>query len=123
MNSSDLHNPLESHVPLLTNAPFFIIIINFLTLSLPFPGIFFSILTLPFVNFFNLNIGYWFSMSYGGDWSWALCLLVLCGIWVFFFYRKKRCGFFSFWSNEYVLNCNVDVLCLVGEKMREKKIF
>ena len=94
MNSFDLHNPLESHVPLLTNAPFFIIIIHFLTLSLPFPGIFFSILTLPFVNFFNLNIGYWFSMSYGGDWSWALCLHMLYEIWVFSFREKKMWVFF-----------------------------
>ena len=96
VNSYDLHNPLESHVPLLTNAPFFIIIIHFLTLSLPFSGIFFSILTLPFVIFFNLNIGYWFFMTYGGDWSWALYLLVLCGIWVFSFPGKKDVGFFLF---------------------------
>ena len=96
MNSSGPYNPLESHVPLLTNAHFFIIIIHFPTLSLHFPSIFFSIFTLPFVNFFNLNIGYWFSMSYGGDWSWVLCPLVLYGIWVFSFPGKKDVGFFLF---------------------------
>ena len=96
MNSSDLHNPLESHVPLLTNTLFFIIIIHFLTISLPFPGIFFSILTLPSVNFFNLNNGNWVSMSYGGDWSWALSVHVLCGILVFSFSGKKDVGFFLF---------------------------
>ena len=30
-------------------------------------------------------------------------------------------GFFLFWLNECVLNCVLDVLCLVGEKMWEMK--
>ena len=102
---------------------FSIIIIHFLTLSLPFSRIFFSILTLPFVNFFNLNIGYWFSMSYGGDWSWALCLLMLCGIWVFSFSRKKDVGFFPFWANECVLNCNLDVYAWLVRKCRKIRDF
>ena len=62
-------------------------------------------------------------MSYGGDWSWVLSMLVLCGILVFYFLGKK-CGFFPFWSNKCVLNCNLDIcLCLVGEKMRENNRF
>ena len=37
---------------------------------------------------------------------------------------EKKCGFFHFWSNECVLNCNLDIcLCLVGEKMRENNKF
>ena len=42
----------------------------------------------------------------------------------YFLYWEKKCGFFHFWSNECVLNCNLDIcLCLVGEKMRENKRF
>ena len=51
--------------------------------------------------------------------------------WVFFylekkdlgllFPREKKCGFFPFWLNECVLNYDLDVLCLVGEKMWERK--
>ena len=34
---------------------------------------------------------------------------------------KKDVGLFLFWLNECVLNCDLDVLCLVGEKMWEMK--
>ena len=53
----------------------------------------------------------------------GLCVC-LCSVgFGYFSFPEKKCGFFPFWSNECVLNCNVDVLCLIGEKMREKKIF
>ena len=39
----------------------------------------------------------------------------------YFLSREKRCGFFTFWWKECVLNCDLDVLCLVGEKMLERK--
>ena len=34
-----------------------------------------------------------------------------CALWDLgiFFPEKKRCGFFPFWLNECVLNCNLDV--------------
>ena len=53
----------------------------------------------------------------------GLCVCLCSMGFRYFLPGKKRCGFFLFWSNECVLNCNVDVLCLVGEKMRENKIF
>ena len=39
----------------------------------------------------------------------------------FLSWAKKDVGFFPFWLNECVLNCDLDVLCLVGEKMQEGK--
>ena len=43
------------------------------------------------------------------------------GFWSSLSRGKKDVGFFPFWSNECVLNCDLDVLCLVSEKMWEIK--
>ena len=61
-------------------------------------------------------------MSYGGYWNWVLSMLVLCGIWVFSFSRKKNV-FFPFWSNECVLNCNLDVYAWFVRKCEKIRDF
>ena len=50
-----------------------------------------------------------------------------CALWDLgiLFPGKKRCGFFPFWLNECVLNCNLDVytwLMRKCEKIRDFKI-
>ena len=48
-----------------------------------------------------------------------------CAMWDLgiFFHRKKRCGFFPFWSNECVLNCNLDVYAWFVRKCGKIRYF
>ena len=51
------------------------------------------------------------------DFYFSFCLGFIARLlrWVFFYLEKKDL------SNELVLNCDLDVLCLVSEKMLERK--
>ena len=48
-----------------------------------------------------------------------------CALWDLgiFFSGKKDVGFFSFWSNECVLNCNLDVYAWLVRKCGKNKRF